>query len=413
MMSALIKKTKRILRTLYLPAIVVIINLLIIFFPKDSIAAAREGLALWFENVLPSLLPFLIGTNLLMSLGFVNFLGVLLEPIMRPIFGVPGSGGFGLAVGFLSGYPMGAKVTASLKQRNELTKREGERLLSFVNNSGPLFVLGAVASGMFMSVGAGYFLLSVHYLAAITTGLLFRAFYKIPRSANANGGDRHIFRKAYRSMRESNNADQRPFGAKLGESVAKGMETVVQIGGFIILFCVITRILELTNIFYVLETCTAPISNAMGLPEGISKGVFIGLIEMTNGIKSLSENGLTSHALIAAAGVISWGGLSIHAQALSFLSKTDISTGIYFVAKLINAALAVVIGVIIYPLFELGIKTSEAVPAVNIYEGSVVDRLLCSATYFILMPVIIIGIGIGIVIVRKVLRAIKSKNKFC
>ena len=77
-----------------------------ILFPEVAFQASLSGLNVWFQVVFPALLPFFIMCELLMGLGVVNFIGVLLEPLMRPIFNVPGAGGFAMAMGLTSGYPM-------------------------------------------------------------------------------------------------------------------------------------------------------------------------------------------------------------------------------------------------------------------------------------------------------------------
>ncbi|MGB9904069.1 MAG: nucleoside recognition domain-containing protein, partial [Desulfotomaculales bacterium] len=79
--------------------------------PKTVYQGALTGLNLWWNIVFPSLLPFFIICEILLSLGIVHFLGVLLEPVMRPLFNVPGAGSFVLAVGYTSGYPIGAMIT--------------------------------------------------------------------------------------------------------------------------------------------------------------------------------------------------------------------------------------------------------------------------------------------------------------
>ena len=87
-----------------------------ILFPEVAFQASLSGLNVWFQVVFPALLPFFIMCELLMGLGVVNFIGVLLEPLMRPIFNVPGAGGFAMAMGLTSGYPMGSKITARLRR---------------------------------------------------------------------------------------------------------------------------------------------------------------------------------------------------------------------------------------------------------------------------------------------------------
>ena len=117
-------------------------------YPQEMLSAATGGISLWWQYVLPALLPFFILSELLMAEGIVHFLGVMLEPLMRPIFRLPGKASFVVAMGYTSGFPMGAVLTARLRKEGALSREEGEHLLAFTNNPSPGFMFGAVASGM-------------------------------------------------------------------------------------------------------------------------------------------------------------------------------------------------------------------------------------------------------------------------
>ena len=150
------------LKTLFLAASVTLMAASLISFPQESFEASIRGLNMWWEIVFPSLLPFFIVSEMLIGFGVVRFIGVLLEPLMRPLFRVPGVGGFVWAMGMASGYPAGAKLTARLRQEGQLTKIEAERLVSFTNSSNPLFIFGAVSVGFFYNVQLGVILALAH-----------------------------------------------------------------------------------------------------------------------------------------------------------------------------------------------------------------------------------------------------------
>jgi len=120
-------------------AVAIIITVFIIIFSEQAFDAALEGLKVWWEVVFPSLLPFFIIAEILMGLGVVHFMGALLEPLMRPLFKVPGVGAFAMAMGLASGYPIGAKITGNLRRKKLCSKTEAERLVSFTNTADPLF----------------------------------------------------------------------------------------------------------------------------------------------------------------------------------------------------------------------------------------------------------------------------------
>ncbi|MDP4183399.1 MAG: sporulation integral membrane protein YlbJ, partial [Bacillota bacterium] len=136
--------------------------------------------------VFPSLFPFFVASDLLNRTNFIRATGIILEPIMRPIFNVPGCGSFPVAMGITSGYPMGAKLTTDLREKGQVSKIEGERLLAFTNNSGPLFIVGAVATGMFKMPSIGLFLLVSHILAGLTVGIIFRFYGSKSIKSNKN-----------------------------------------------------------------------------------------------------------------------------------------------------------------------------------------------------------------------------------
>lgn len=131
-------------RIYFLPVVSITLILALLIDPSQSITAAKTGLLLWFNTVLPSLLPFITGSNILMASGSVYFFEKVFTPIMEPLFKVPGCCAFAWIMGLVSGYPMGAKIAAELRENNQITDIEVQRLLSFCNNSGPFFILGAV-----------------------------------------------------------------------------------------------------------------------------------------------------------------------------------------------------------------------------------------------------------------------------
>lgn len=368
-------KIKRVVLTVTIPLLVVAVNTMIILFPKDMLEAAREGLNLWLFNVLPALLPFVIGVNLLTGLGAAQFIGVLCEPVMRRVFRVSGAGGFPLVMGMLSGFPIGAKITAELRAQEQLSKADAQKILAFSSNAGPLFVLGTVGAGLFKNQAAGILLLSSHYLSALLTGLIFSRFGKPEPEAPKS----KILARGFKSMEQARRKDGRKLGELLAGSVKNGMETMLVIGGFILLFAIIIKASDKTGLL-------AAIARPFGvfMTEGEAVASAAGIIEMTNGVKMLSQGGIGRSAILATAGLISFSGLSIHAQAAGFISRTDLSVVKFIGSKVIHAVLAVACAWALYPFMMRNQTQSLAV----YNEYSVLRQIANSA----------LSLGIGVVI---------------
>lgn len=153
----------------------------LLFFPDVSAAAAREGVALCLQTVLPSLFPFFVLSSLLVQSDVPRLLSRAMAGVMYPLFGVSGAGASALILGLLGGYPVGARTVAELYGRGEIAREEAEQLLAFCNNSGPGFFLGVCGTAVFGSARAGMYLYLIHVGAALVTGVLLRRDLGLPR----------------------------------------------------------------------------------------------------------------------------------------------------------------------------------------------------------------------------------------
>ncbi len=370
---------------------IAIFNLFILLFPTEILSASKSGIVLWAMNVLPTLLPFLIGTNILIKTGMAELIGILLEPIMYPIFGVPGCGAFALISGIISGYPVGAKITQTLRNNNQLTKHQAQRLISFCNNCGPLFILGTIGTSMLGSKSAGYFIMFVHYFSALIVGLISRFFFSAERNV-----DKKIFFHTI-SQKIFHHSDKN-IGNIISESVADSIWSILQIGGFIVLFSIITKILELSNFISFMWKFFSHFNFISKLGYENFSGILIGMIEMTNGAKILTMREILPVTLIILSALVSFGGFSIHMQSLSFIAKTDINAHVYIFSKFIHAIISVFIAKLALPFFNFNFENVKG----DVLEFNFADKIVLSFKYFALTLIIqFILIFIAMIIKRK------------
>lgn len=333
-----------------------ILVLLIISFPQQAFEGSLRGLKLWWEVVFPALLPFFVTSELLMGFGVVHFMGVLFEPLMRPLFGVPGVGGFVLSMGLSSGYPMGAKLTVRLREQNLISRIEGERLVCLASTSGPLFMIGAVAVGFFHDARLGIMIALSHYLAAFCVGIMMRFHHAKntpgPEERNQAANSTHLLWRALSAMHEARLKDGRPFGRLMGEAVTSAIQTLLLIGGFIIVFSVLNHLLHTVGIADLLAVIISWMTQPLGLDPALIPAIIAGIFEITLGSQLASEAGAhveLIHKVALASAIIAFSGFSVHAQVASFLATTDIRYLPYFVARLIHAVLA---GLFVYLLWN-------------------------------------------------------------
>lgn len=342
--------------------LVLVLLIAVLKYPQLSLKGASEGLLTWFNIVLPSLLPFFIISEILISIGFLEIIGAFLEPVMRFLFNLPGIAAFPFSMSVISGYPTGSRIVASLRKDNLISKLEGEKMLVISNTSGPLFMLGAVTIGMLDNMKLAPLILYPHYLSVITLGLLLR-FYKGGPSIKLKYGQKKYnilenIRKNYKSRTSP------PIGYVLMDAVKSSMNSLLLVGGFIIFYSVIIEILlkliSVRSNFYVL-----------GLDQNILKILVAGITELTTGCKTVVNTNLPLMIKIALLNfIIGWGGICIHSQALAFLANTDLDGKVYIISKLAHGCLAAIYSILLYKF-----KYNDLIHTTFLYDISLLDSI--------------------------------------
>lgn len=358
------------LKTLLFTSGALVIAASLMIFPKASYEASLKGLEMWWGVVFPSLLPFFIISELLIGFGVVKVLGAVFEPLMRPLFRVPGAGGFVFAMGLVSGYPAGAKMTARLRQENQLSKIEAERLVAFTNFSNPLFIFGAVAAGFYKIPELGLLLALCHYLGNFSVGVVMRFYGDNPNRRIEKRRKRRIsIRKAFHVLHRERMRDNRPFGKLLGDAVYSSISTLLMIGGFIMLFSVITKVFSILNITEALSAICAFVLAMLHIPPQLSHGIVAGFFEITLGSQTSSQiHAPLLFRAVVTSFVLAFSGFSVQAQVASILADTDIRFKPYFVGRCIHGIFASCFTLILWkPLFLSRAHNFEQ-SAMNVFD---------------------------------------------
>lgn len=302
----------------------------------QSLAYAGLGLELWFSKMIPSLLPFMILSGIMVRLNLTEKMSMAIYPAVGPLYKVRKNVCYCMLLGFLCGFPMGAKVTGDLRERGMLTRREAQYLLAFCNNIGPVyfcsFVLPLLGRRLVLPYLFGMYGIPLLY------GLLLR--YTAYRDIGDNvisqriqsafspagaTGHRNVLVRAHRHGELQ--SCERPSGKKVDtesrqknpwmlvleaaeQSVQASVQSILMLGGYMILF------------------------NLMNLVPHVLFGrplsVLGPLLEITGGLGML-QGTLPLYSLLA----LSFGGLSCMAQTYSCIRNTDLSLSEYIFHKVI------------------------------------------------------------------------------
>ncbi|MBR4875471.1 MAG: sporulation protein [Clostridia bacterium] len=324
-------------------------------------AAAAQAIGLCARVVIPSLFPFMVLSSLCLSSGVGNRISRLFARPMEVLFRLPGNCAPAVILGWIGGYPVGARTVFDLYDRRLCTKEEAARLLTFCSCCGPAFLCGAVGTAIFGSREVGILLWLCHIIAALIIGMVQGRFLSLSK----------------RGQREHTVSSTVSFARQFTQAVSTSFGAILNVCGFVIFFAALMALLEDVGLLAAAETVL------FFLPEGMAAPLLRGLMEMTGGTAALTSSPLLTfpQAMALAAGIAGWGGLSIHAQVLSLREDRDIPMTSYFLGKAFHGILSAVLtyGISFYFL-----------PAPTLHSafapmGRLSDMTLLNPAYYILV----------------------------
>ena len=341
--------------------------------PDYYLDSARRGLALFATSVLPSLFPFYFFSLLLTYIGAAKTVSGIFQKPVRLLYNAPKESAYVLLLSMLSGYPVGASMTAELYEAGKITEEEAKSIAAFASTSGPVFMLGTVGSAIFADVRIGAVILAAHYLAAIVNGLVFRvrkrggeimpkrtrgfrrkhtATDKTQIMPSENSGvhnteytRKDTFAAEIMSRRESKSQNvaraeimtRDDHDSIMSRTIANSTINMLFVGGYIVLCGMLADTAALLGVERLL-------TSAFGSQTAdVLTALLYGLIEMTRGSIVCAQCELRHIGIALCAAIISFGGLSVMLQNYTFLSKCRMSFSAVALRKLVQSVIAFVL----------------------------------------------------------------------
>lgn len=292
-------------------ALSAIAMLILVIDAKTAFAGANTGVMLCVKTVIPSLFPFFV-ISIYLNGNMGNWVSAFLRPIGK-ICRLPEGAETIMLLGLLGGYPVGAKCIHDAYQAGKLKQEDAQRMLGFCSNAGPAFIFG-MAGCLFEKPITGWILWLIHIASAVLTGCIL--------PGRSNGYCRYT----------------NTCSTTLAEAVEKSVKTMALICGWIVLFRVIVAFADRWFLWL--------------FPQ-IGQAVFIGLLELSNGILQL--NTLTSEAMrfILAAVFLGFGGVCVAMQTVTVTGV--LGSGFYFPGKAIQCSISLLLASLIqWLLFPAG-----------------------------------------------------------
>lgn len=286
--------------------------LFLLVHPEEALLSAKDGMSLWLNVMIPTLLPFLILTEILLKTGNIPQLLEPLAPFWKHFFGISPAGAYVLILGFLCGYPMGAKLAHDLYINHQISQREGEYLLTFSCNASPAFIFSYLSQNILEGKIPPHSLLLILLSADFVCMLFFRF---LVYHGNTVSSVKPEYRKKETYQQDST-------GVILDVSIMNGFETITRLGGYILIFSLVF-------------TCIRhywPFSEQTSI-------LFTSPIELTTGLQQIAHSRYSwRFRCISSITLTAFGGLCVMFQTKSVL-ENRLSLFPYVTSKCLNTSL--------------------------------------------------------------------------
>lgn len=311
-----------------------------------------RGLRLCVNSLIPSLFPFMIASEMLARSDIGRHCGRFIGRPIGRLLKISESAAFALLLGLMCGFPIGARMAMSLYREGRIDRDELLRLVCVSSVPSSAFVIGTVGGTFFGSRELGTVLYVSTLLSALLLGVLSATALSAPCKLENNVNENR------------SSASMSGFAAAVGAS-ALGMLSVC---AFVVFFCVISGIIE-----YILGSLGAS-------PE--LRAFFASILEITGGASASAALRDSTVSLIVAAFSLGWSGFSVHLQIMNICDGAGLSFCRYFLSKLCQGILNVVLVLIYVKIFGVQYETGRVSMPAWEYVGesaSTVSAIICIA----------------------------------
>lgn len=299
--------------------------------PYAVSAGVTDGLKICFYTVIPSLFPFMVLSSYVVKSDVLSPVYKVIAPLTRFIFHQPPCAAPVIIMSLIGGFPVGAKMTASLLEGGQITKNQAQRLNMFCINGGPAFVITAVGAFMLSSVRAGVIMYASLCISSLIIGVISSFF-----------DDKSAVVTHVKKLSQS------PLAA-LSSAVSDAVQSILGICAWIVIFGALTSCIEV-------YTANKDLFTALSC-----------ILEVTDGC-ALIAGKLPIAALTA---VIGFGGICVHCQIFSYVAVSGLKYSRFFTGRAVNAALSALICHLLLTVFPVEVSTAANVQSVTDISFSV------------------------------------------
>lgn len=362
--------------------------LILLVLSKQNFESVKDSVTVFITNVLPSLFPFILFTEVVLHTNIINILSRIFGRFISKLFKVNTNSSSAVIIGFLCGFPMGAKTVNTLYTQNKISRKDAKILLSFVNNCNPAFILSTIGIAVFYNIQVGTILLTSHLISSILIGIIYSRIHH-----NDIIHENTDFLNSFVEKKAKMNKNLSSFEL-IKMSIFNTFKTLANILGFIIIF----------NLFFNI-LCT--ILNNLNVDSNIIKFIS-SIFEVTKGCHNI--NNITTsldNKILLTSFALGFSGLCIICQIYSTVCESKFKVKDILLPKIFHGIISFLITYILLRFITITDVNTVSVFS-NIEETKISDMYLSNIKFYYLISTLVI---ISSLIIYRIMLYFNSKKK--
>lgn len=338
--------------------------IILCLFAKETSQVAKNAIYLCLDIVIPSLFPFFVLSKIIIPYISLFPCPKFFKRLVERVFYLPYYTIFIILLGFMSGYPSGAKMTHDMLDQDLLDSRQAAKLLPIANNCSPLFIVGTIGAGLFKSIKLGVFLLLIHWVSGLIAALIT---CKLADSLDSGRKDNNYPAQKYRGYNQEyrkKDTTTTSLSSLFPASIEEAAILCIKVSGYIVFFAVISELLSLLGVFSILGGFISLLFTGSSQTAAYSEfipALFKGFMEITSGAQAIYS--LKSIQLNVQLAVVSiffgFAGFSVHTQIMGIMKGTGCKYRVLFLGKLLHGIIAGISAFLAINIMPMSIHTSE------------------------------------------------------